>query len=169
MDIQKIGKFLAQLRREQEMTQEQLGEKLGVTNKTVSRWENGNYLPPVEMLQALSEFYGLTINELLSARRLTADEYQHKAEENLKAMVEDSSFTLDEKVQYFERKWKKDHFSFRLLARILLWGLLVVGIFKQEILWSAIYAIGSIVYFGVERNKMMKYVEERAFDGTGLH
>ena len=108
MDIQKIGKFLAQLRREQGMTQEQLGEKLGVTNKTVSRWENGNYLPPVEMLQALSEFYGLTINELLSARRLTADEYQHKAEENLKAMVEDSSFTLDEKVQYFERKWKKD-------------------------------------------------------------
>ena len=83
MDIQKIGKFLAQLRREQGMTQEQLGEKLGVTNKTVSRWENGNYLPPVEALQLMSEFYGLTINEILSARRLTPTEYQEKAEENL--------------------------------------------------------------------------------------
>jgi len=169
MDIQKIGKFLAQLRREQGMTQEQLGEKLGVTNKTVSRWENGNYLPPVEMLQALSEFYGLTINELLSARRLTPDEYQRKAEENLKAMVDDSSFTLDEKVQFFERKWKKDHFSFCLTARILLWGLLVVGIFKHEVLWSVAYAIGSIVYYGIERNEMMRYVEARAYDGTGLH
>ena len=44
----KIGKFIAALRKEKGMTQEQLGEKLGVTNKTVSRWENGNYMPDVE-------------------------------------------------------------------------------------------------------------------------
>ena len=41
----KIGKFIAALRKEKGMTQEQLGEKLGVTNKTISRWENGNYMP----------------------------------------------------------------------------------------------------------------------------
>ncbi len=49
MDTVKIGKFLSELRREQELTQEQLAEKLGTSNKTISRWENGNYMPPVEM------------------------------------------------------------------------------------------------------------------------
>ena len=44
MDLTQIGKFIAELRKEQQLTQEQLGDKLGVTNKTVSRWENGNYL-----------------------------------------------------------------------------------------------------------------------------
>lgn len=64
MDTKKIGQFLAQLRKEQGLTQDELGCKLGVTNKTVSRWENGNYLPPADMLKALSEIYGLTINRL---------------------------------------------------------------------------------------------------------
>lgn len=45
MDLVQIGKFIAELRKDQKLTQEQLGEKIGVTNKTVSRWENGNYLP----------------------------------------------------------------------------------------------------------------------------
>ena len=76
MDLSKIGRFLAELRRGRGLTQAELGEKLGVTNKTVSRWETGNYLPPVEMLEALSRFYGLTINELLSGRTLDAGEYR---------------------------------------------------------------------------------------------
>ena len=46
MDMISIGKFIAALRKEKGLTQEQLGEKLGVTNKTVSRWETGTYLPP---------------------------------------------------------------------------------------------------------------------------
>lgn len=46
MDMQKIGGFLAELRKSKNLTQEELGDKIGVTNKTVSRWENGNYLPP---------------------------------------------------------------------------------------------------------------------------
>ena len=45
MDQIKIGKFIAALRKEKGFTQEQLGEKLGATNKTISRWENGNYMP----------------------------------------------------------------------------------------------------------------------------
>ena len=51
MDQIKIGRFIAALRRQAGLTQEALGEKLGVTNKTVSRWENGNYMPDIEMLQ----------------------------------------------------------------------------------------------------------------------
>ena len=70
MDLKKIGLFLSQLRKEHGLTQEDLGSRIGVTNKTVSRWENGNYLPPADMLKALSEIYGLSINEILSGERL---------------------------------------------------------------------------------------------------
>jgi len=85
MDMQQIGSFLAQLRKEKNLTQEELGEKIGVTNKTVSRWENGNYLPPVEMLQMLSALYGVSINELLSGERLNDKNYRENAEEYIVA------------------------------------------------------------------------------------
>ena len=83
MDTQKIGKFLAELRKERNLTQDELGEKIGVTNKTVSRWENGNYLPPVEILQILSNLYNVSINELLSGERLNDEHYKENAEERL--------------------------------------------------------------------------------------
>ena len=54
MDQGKIGKFIASLRREAGLTQEMLGEKLGVTNKTVSRWETGSYLPDIETFSLLA-------------------------------------------------------------------------------------------------------------------
>lgn len=81
MEIQKIGIFLAELRKEKDLTQDELGEKIGVTNKTVSRWENGNYLPPVEILQMLSKLYGVSINEILSGERLNGENYKENAEE----------------------------------------------------------------------------------------
>lgn len=83
MDTQKIGKFLKSLRTQHNMTQEQLGEKLGVTNKTISRWETGNYLPSIDCLKLLSELYQVSINEILSGETLEADEFKAAAEENI--------------------------------------------------------------------------------------
>lgn len=167
MDTVKIGGFLAQLRKEKGMTQEQLGERLGVTNKTVSRWETGTYLPPVEMLQSLSELYGITINEILSGERLTAEEYREKAEENIRSALDSSPFTLEEKIDYYKRKWKKDHYWFCLIARVLIWVLLAIGIMTRELLWTIGFGIANVVYYCVERNQMMTYVEAHAFDGSG--
>lgn len=81
MDMQQIGLFLAELRKEKKLTQDQLGEQIGVTNKTVSRWENGNYLPPVEILQILSGLYSVSINEILSGKRMDEKNYKQTAEE----------------------------------------------------------------------------------------
>ena len=78
MDMVKMGSFLAELRKERNLTQAELGEKLGVTNKTISRWETGNYMPSVEMLEELSTMYGMTINELLSGKKLSTEEYKEK-------------------------------------------------------------------------------------------
>ncbi len=88
MDTLRIGKFLKELRKEKGLTQEQLGEKIGVTNKTVSRWENGNYIPPVECLAMLSDIYGISINEIISGQKLTKDEFVDVAEDNLKGALE---------------------------------------------------------------------------------
>lgn len=167
MDMVKIGSFLAQLRKEKGLTQEKLGEMLGVSNKTVSRWETGNYLPPVEMLQLLSTYYGITINEILSGQRLTATEYQKMAEENLKSAVASGSFSLNEKIDYYKRKWKKDHFWFCLLARILILCPIFIYVFTKNLLWNIAFVFANVLYYMWERNEMMKYVEDRAFDGSG--
>ena len=76
MNMIQVGKFIATLRKEHDFTQEQLGEELGVTNKTISRWETGVYLPPVDTLLKMSEIFGVSINEMLSGKRLTDSEYR---------------------------------------------------------------------------------------------
>lgn len=91
MDMQKIGAFLAELRKEKNLTQDELGEQIGVTNKTVSRWENGNYLPPVEMLQILSKFYDVSINEILNGERINDSDYKNISEENVKSALNRSN------------------------------------------------------------------------------
>ena len=83
MDIIKIGKYIAENRKKKNMTQEQLAEKLGVTSKTVSRWENGNYMPDNSLLIPLSEELGITLNDLLSGEKVEKEKYQEKLEENL--------------------------------------------------------------------------------------
>lgn len=83
MDTVKIGKFLKELRKEKGYIQETLGEKIGVTNKTVSRWETGTYMPPVECLVLLSDIYDVSINEIVAGQRLNEAEFNDAAEENL--------------------------------------------------------------------------------------
>lgn len=87
MDIKKIGIFLKQLRKENGMTQEQLGERIGVTNKTISRWETGNYIPPVECLLLLSSIYGISINEILAGERIPDEKMKEAADENIAVVL----------------------------------------------------------------------------------
>ena len=65
----RIGSFIAALRKEQGLTQEQLAEKLGVSNRSVSRWENGNTLPDLSLMQSIGKITGVTLAELLSGAR----------------------------------------------------------------------------------------------------
>lgn len=88
MDNKKIGAFLRDLRKEHNLTQEELGEKLGATNKTISRWETGTYMPPVDILLQMSKLYDVSVNEILSGERLATADYQPKAEENIVTTLE---------------------------------------------------------------------------------
>lgn len=121
MDMVKMGSFLAELRKEQKLTQAELGEKLGVTNKTVSRWETGTYMPPVEILEELSRLYGLTINEILSGRKLTTEEYKEMAESNITAIILHiiiSSLFIP--VFFHPNLQNIDHFSFHHFYGVIL-------------------------------------------------
>ena len=69
MDQQKIGLFLKELRKENNYTQEQLAEKFGVSNRTVSRWENGNNMPDISVLVELADFYTVDVREIIDGER----------------------------------------------------------------------------------------------------
>lgn len=163
MDLIKTGKFLARLRREAGDTQEQLGEKLGVSNKTVSRWETGAYLPPVEMLQAISSLYGVSINELLAGERLEGEDYREAAEENLTQVMKQSAFSLEERKTYYKKKWRRDHALALILGGILPGAALLAALFTDmAFLWLAAPLLAQAVYL-IAYNRMMGYVERRAF------
>lgn len=83
MDQGKIGVFIAQMRKEKKYTQRQLADLLGISDKTVSKWERGNGLPEVSLMLPLCEALGITVNELLSGERLGEKAYREKAEENI--------------------------------------------------------------------------------------
>lgn len=163
MDTIKIGNFLASLRKEHGLTQEALGEKLGVTNKTVSRWENGNYLPPVEMLQELSKLYAVSINEILCGKRLEKEEYQKKAEETITSILSGSPFSFQERSDFWKHKWQKDHLVSNITLAILLLVMFVAGILLSNPLVVGIAPILAVVVYMIRRNSMMIYVENNLY------
>ncbi len=78
MDAKKFGAFVAQVRREQDMTQKQLAKKLNVTDKAVSRWERGLGFPDISLLEPLADTLGLTIAELMKSERIPQEEIPQK-------------------------------------------------------------------------------------------
>ncbi|MCR5732046.1 MAG: helix-turn-helix domain-containing protein [Sphaerochaetaceae bacterium] len=86
MDQIKIGKFIAKCRKEQEMTQASLAEKLGISDRAVSKWETGKSLPDSGIMLKLCGFLKINVNELLSGERINEEKYDKRAEENLLEM-----------------------------------------------------------------------------------
>ena len=74
MDQEKIGRFIAELRRKKNMTQQELADELRVTDRAVSHWENGRRLPDISLLKELAAFFNVTIDEIISGKRMTEDE-----------------------------------------------------------------------------------------------
>ena len=158
MDLKNTGKLLAELRKEKGYTQEQLGEKIGVTNKTISRWETGIYLPPADALLALGELYNVSINEILSGKRLTETEYKEAAEENLTQTIKASSFSS---------KAIKEHIAIMVFIGICIIAVLIAGIMVKNIILVSILPMLILIAHIWRNNTMMAYVERNAYDGTG--
>ena len=96
MDQVKIGKFISELRKERKLTQEQLAEKLGVSQKSVSRWETGKNMPDMSLLQGLSLELGITVSELLDGERSLAE--GRSADEAINQIINYSMKTKREQI-----------------------------------------------------------------------
>ena len=115
MDQEKIGKFILQLRKEKGLTQKELAEKLEVTDRAVSKWENGRGMPDVALMKPLCEILGISVNELLGGERFPQEEYQEKSE-----------FNFLNTIGYTEKKIKKNSLFLRLIAIFTAVALLTV-------------------------------------------
>lgn len=78
----KIGSFIQQLRKENNLTQEQLGEKLGVSNRSISRWENGTTMPDITLMKCICDEFGISISELINGERQSSSLDEANTEEN---------------------------------------------------------------------------------------
>lgn len=87
MDQQKIGRFIAECRKKQGLTQMQLAEKLNITDRAVSKWETGRSLPDSALMMELCEILNITLIDLFSGEVISVDNYNEKLEKNLLEMV----------------------------------------------------------------------------------
>ena len=87
MDQIKIGKFIAQSRKELGWTQRQLADELAISDKTVSKWETGKGLPEVALMMPLCEVLGISVNELLSGERFAETEFKERTERVIMDLV----------------------------------------------------------------------------------
>ena len=98
MEQRNIGNFIAAKRREQNLTQEQLADRLGVSNKTVSKWENGKCTPDYSVIELLCKELGITLAELLDREEKEPNSIRVYDEEQVKSLLE--------KLQNLEKGYK---------------------------------------------------------------
>jgi transcriptional regulator with XRE-family HTH domain len=118
LDLVKIGSFIADRRKEAGLTQKQLADTIGVSDKAISRWETGKGMPDTSIMSDLCEALNINVNELLSGECLNADSYSGKAEEIMVNLVKD----------VHENKSDKKATTYALIIGIILLFLGVYGI-----------------------------------------
>lgn len=99
MDQKKIGGFLKELRKEKGVTQEQLAEQFSVSNRTISRWENGNNMPDLDILIEMSDYYEVDLREILNGERKSGNMDKEMKETVLQAV----DYTNTEAERYNKR------------------------------------------------------------------
>jgi len=165
MDQVKIGAFISELRKENNLTQQALGDKLGVTNKTISRWETGVYMPDIEMLQLLGKEFGVSVNEIIAGERIAEESFREKAEENLiLAMKSKSSFSVKEKMDFFKKKWLKEHVALIVCMVLAVLAVFIVGIVNKMPFVIGGAPVVALICYAWTYNRMMIYVEGNVFD-----
>ena len=122
MNQQKIGNFILELRKERNMTQQELADKIGVTDKAISKWENGRGMPDLSLMKPLCTALGITINDLLSGEKIDKKDYQDKFEENIL-----NTINYTNKNKLFNRV---NSYSLDVAEKTLI--LYLIGVYKWE-------------------------------------
>ena len=144
MNQEKIGKFIASVRKEKNITQNELAEKLGVSDRTIGNWENGRNMPDVSLFKPLCENLDITLNDLLSGEKVVDNCYHERLEENIINAID-----------YSNKKIEKNNntIAFIFIILCILSSFTVISIFPSESSWGSIFSILSIILslIGVSR------------------
>lgn len=147
MNQEKIGKFIATCRKDQNLTQEQLAEKLGITYKAVSKWECGKGLPDASIMIELCNNLKITVNDLLSGEKVEKEHYQKKLEQN-----------IIDTIDYSNKKVSEKNKSIAEIIMCFGLGLTFIAftIFPSESSWGFIYSMVGLVISIVGFSKIHK-------------
>ena len=141
MDQIKIGTFLKLLRKEKNLTQEQLAERLGVSNRTVSRWENGNNMPDISLLSEIAEFYDVSIPELI---------YGERKSENMREEAKEVAETMSDYAKAEKETLVKSIRNMSLIGFIALIIYMVLGrtsVYDRNNLFRYVYGISEALIY----------------------
>lgn len=156
MDQKKIGEFLCACRKKKKITQTELAEKLGVTNKSISNWENARCMPDLSLFKPLCEILDISVNDLLSGEKIDKEEYVKKSEENIFSAID------------YSRKILMSHEK-KINSMILFIGLIIIigafAIAPTDSSWGSIYSIVgvSVFTYGSFRFFRTKRLHKRVF------
>ena len=151
IDQIKIGRFLRDLRKEKELTQEQLAEKFGVSSRSVSRWENGNTMPELGILVELADYYEVDIKEIIDGERKS--EIMKKEEKETLRKVAD--YAKVEKKLVVKRKCIVTFVGTLAFALSIMIGYIVFpklpedSFLRSDGLWLGIGIIGLVLLWGI--------------------
>ena len=150
MDQEKIGKFIAKCRKDKKMTQQELAEKLKVTDKSIGNWENGRNMPDLSLFKPLCDELGITINDLLSGQIINKDKYQEKFEENIVNTIDYSTKRINK-------------YSNLIGLLLVIFGLFIsmsaIMIFPSESSWGSIYSVFGVIIFLIGISKLTKHIK----------
>lgn len=144
MDQKKIGLFLKELRKEKELTQEQLSEKLGVTNRSISRWENGVNMPDLDLVIEIVNYFGISIEEFLDGERRT-EMVDKKTEETVLKVADYSNgekMIFSKKLNIF---FIIGIISFIVYAVLEAQGLTETGIYQNIANFALGFVLGTLI------------------------
>ena len=137
MDQKKIGRFIAECRKTKKLTQSELAEKLGITEKSVGNWENGRNMPDLSLFKPLCSELDITLNDLISGERVDEKKYQEKLEEN---MINTISYTNKKIAE------KNNFIGFILILFGLFISIVALSMFSGETIFNPIYSIlGTVI------------------------
>ena len=137
MNQKKIGKFIAAKRKEQNLTQEKLAEKLGITDRAVSKWETGKSLPDASIMLELCALLGITVNDLLCGEVVSMENYNEQMEKSLIEMVKQK--------EQSDKRLLTMEIVIGLISTIFLFAMLAVGIIFMTLekpIWAFIIPVG---------------------------
>ena len=140
MDQLKIGKFIADCRKRKNLTQMQLAEKLGITDKAVSKWERGVAMPDTSIMLELCNILGISVNELLSGERINMENDNQKTEQLLLDMAKE----LEKKNKTI---WSSMWAIMIISITVLIAGIFIAAFLIPEGIWQLITILGSCVVF----------------------